>query len=238
MTICREWSLVKTQPEKRLAKSLFCRSWSCDVCRPKRKAQLLALCASGRPNRLLTLTVNPSVGTDPESRLLALSNAWRILVKRLRRQHGASAINYLAVVERTKQGEPHLHILLRSPFIPQSWLSAAMEGLIGAPIVDIRLIRQARKAVRYVAKYVTKDPHQFAGAKRYWHSTQYELDNDYSPPPKVPGESPWRVVMLNLFQIAEAWSFEGWWGRPSQDGSMQGVYLGLERLFRSIGEPL
>ncbi len=96
------------------------------------------------------------------------SDALKILIKRARRKFTKSPIEYLAVFEETKKGEPHLHILMRAPFIPQRWLSETMDELINAPIVDIRKVGAAKNAARYVAKYVGKGPKPFAALKRYW----------------------------------------------------------------------
>jgi len=226
MTICREWSLVKHLPESRHVKPLYCRSWGCDICRPKRKSQLLALASSGEPNRFLTLTVNPAVGDDPEHRLRMLTHAWKVLVKRLRRTHGQHAINYLAVVESTKAGEPHLHILLRTPFIAQADISAAMSELIQAPIVDIRRIRNQREVVRYVAKYITKAPHQFGGAKRYWQTPAYELGKLPKLAPLPPGSPRWLVDMRPVLQIVTEWTYEGWAPRADKEDRIIGLWVG------------
>lgn len=181
MSICRQWSLVKHLPDFKLIKPLKCRAWSCDFCAPDRKAQLMALAASGQPQRFITLTINPRHGESPEDRLRALSRAWRLVVKRLRRAHEGIEVEYLAIVEETKKGEPHLHILLRSPYIRQQFLSSAMKELIDSPIVDIRSVRNQGEIIRYVAKYITKAPKQFGHAKRYWCSRGYELDPPAKP---------------------------------------------------------
>lgn len=86
-----------------------------------------------------------------------------------------TAVAYMAFLEKTKIGEPHLHILLRSPYIPQDWLSATMKELADAPIVDIRDISGAKATASYVTKYVTKAPAQFGNRKRYWYSKNYEI---------------------------------------------------------------
>lgn len=228
MTLCREWSLVKLTALERRCKPLYCRSWNCEHCRPKRKAQLLALAASGEPNRFLTLTVNPRIGTSPEHRLKLLSHAWKVLVKRLRRTHGKHAIDYLAVVEQTKAGEPHLHILLRSPFIAQRLISAAMDELIEAPIVDIRAIKNQRQVVHYVAKYITKAPEQFGSAKRYWHSKAYELDQDSEPHEVFAPTVRWTIDRQSIHDIIREWLQPGW--RTDYAGEEGGIsrYVGGE----------
>jgi len=223
MSFCREWSLVKYEPEQRHIKPLCCRSWGCEYCQPNRRNQLMATAASGLPNRFLTLTVNPQVGADPEERLHLLAHAWRVVVQRLRRRYGADQINYFAVVEETKHGEPHLHILLRSPYIPQSYISAAMADLINAPIVDIRRIKTVRDAVTYVAKYIAKAPAQFGKAKRYWSSRNWEVGAEEHrsalPLPSVR----WRIDRRPLQEILLEWFHEGYAARRDRGDVVIGL---------------
>lgn len=225
MSLCQATALVKMAPLESRAKPLYCRSWLCPTCRPKRKSQLLALAASGEPNRFLTLTVNPTIGDSPAARLKLLSHAWNVLVKRLRRQMGKAPIDYLAVVESTKAGEPHLHILLRSPYIPHAMISEAMEELIGAPIIDIRKIRSQVEVVRYVAKYITKRPTQFGTSKRYWHSRAYELPDD--GPPFIPWEPTfrWFVAYRPTAQLYEQWFAPGWHCVMDDDGRVSSTWI-------------
>jgi len=213
MTLCREWSLVKDLGELKYCKPLKCRSWGCDLCAPDRRAQLMAQCAAGSPTRLLTLTVNPTWGTDPADRLAGLSNAWRLCVKRLRRLHPTKEIEFLAIVEETERGEPHLHILLRSPYVPQSLISQWMGELIDAPIVDIRRVRNAREVIRYVAKYVTKAPAQFNGKKRYWKSGKWEAK--YEPPTDSSASAlaSWAIDRRHFTTILMEWFHAGYLAR-------------------------
>jgi len=217
MSLCREWTIVKSEPEHRQAKPLYCRSWGCELCQPKRKSQLMALASSGEPTRFLTLTVNPAVASSPEERLKLLARAWRVIVQRLRRIHSVSAINYLAIVEETKRGEPHLHILLRSPYIPQALLSGWMGSILASPIVDIRLIRNQKEVVRYVAKYIAKNPAQFGKSKRYWSSRDYELDQSEKPIKATLDPFPWRVDKRSIYIIFNEWIHEGYY--PRFDGT-------------------
>jgi len=186
----------------------------------------MAQAASGEPTRLLTLTVNPAYYTDPEERLRKLAWAWRTVVKRLRREHGRQAIEYLAIVEATKRGEPHLHILLRSPYLSHSYLSQCMSDLIHAPIVDIRRVRSAREVINYVAKYVTKKPAQFGTSKRYWQSRAYASNK---PPPEM--EMPadigkWLVWTFGIGQLITSWMDTGF--QPVHQGEDKWVGFPIE----------
>jgi hypothetical protein len=124
----------------------------------------------------LTLTANPEVYDSPEARAVALAQAWRKIRRQARKVPGNNTLPFLAVFERTKKGEPHLHILCRSAWIDQRWLSKRLSEETGAFIVDVRRIRHIKKISAYVAKYIAKDPHKFAGTKRYWRSQDYALE--------------------------------------------------------------
>jgi hypothetical protein len=164
---------------------------------------------AGKPTTFLTLTVNPAIGQDRQDRARQLSDAWKIVVKRARRKFTKAPIEYLAVFEETKKGEPHLHIIARAPYIPQRWLSDQMAELISAPIVDIRKVSQARQAAQYIAKYVGKGPKAFEQLKRYWQSKGWDLEAQ----PRVPGEdkpdSGWRIWQEPLCYIRDVLSQYG-----------------------------
>lgn len=92
--------------------------------------------------------------------------------------------HYMAFNEETEAGEPHLHILLRMPFIPQDWLSQQMAELIDSPVVWIEKIKGAKSAIKYVAKYVAKAPAQFGKSRRYWISKWWRVNtpDEYEAP--------------------------------------------------------
>jgi len=223
MTLCREWTLVKDLSDFRYAKPLPCRSWGCEFCAPMRREQLMAQAASGEPTRFLTVTVNPQVGASPEERLFMLSNAWNIVVKRLRRKYVGKTIDYLCVVEETKNGEPHLHILLRCPYIPQRFLSDCFAELIGAPVVDIRAVKGLREVVRYVAKYITKAPKQFGHAKRYWCSKGWDIGKEAFRKRVPQSIVKWVLDRRPLGVILSEWIMEGYACRQDDRETMIGI---------------
>lgn len=203
MTVCGGWSAEKHCGTHTRIITLHCRSWSCVDCMPLRLSKLKKQAVGGDPSTFLTLTVNPNHGQSPAERARELVDAMRIMLKRARRKFTKRTIEYLAVFEETKRGEPHLHMLLRAPYIPQKWISEQMDELIKAPIVDIRQVKSARLVARYVAKYVAKGPKSFGTLKRYWMTRGYDM----SALPKVKRDeewgSGWRVVQEPVFLLAE-----------------------------------
>ena len=203
MSVCGGWSLVKHETTGTRAITLWCRSWQCADCAPFRVADLKRQATDGQPSTFITLTVNPRLGQTPTERAQELSDAWKIVVKRARRKFTKAPLEYLAVFEETKKGEPHLHILARAPFIPQRWLSAAMDELIAAPVVDIRAVGRIKNAARYVAKYVGKGPKAFASLKRYWSSRGYSLSEKPEPKNRDIPTGGWQVWQDPLCVIAD-----------------------------------
>lgn len=169
----------------------------------------MGLATSGQPNRFLTLTVNPAFEGSPEARLTSLAGAWNIVCKRLRRRYKGKPIEYLAVVEETKRGEPHLHILLKSPFIPHDLISQWMGELIHAPVVDIRSIKSARQIANYVAKYISKKPAQFGTHKRYWQSRAYDQSSPEPSPDAAFEGFPWTVWTHGRSFLRRFWDAQG-----------------------------
>lgn len=83
----------------------------------------------------------------------------RRLVMRLRRR--GILTDYIRVVEFTKSGLEHVHMIYRGKFLPQPELSRLWEEIHQAPVVDIRSIRSSRRHLRgaaaELAKYMAKE---------------------------------------------------------------------------------
>lgn len=153
---------------------------------PRRLGQLKRLAASGNPTTLLTLTINPEHYKSFDAAARRLVAAWRLIRQQAKREGLVESIPFIAIFEATLKGWPHLHILLRAPYIPQAWLSQCMAKYAKSPIVDIRRVHSRRGAARYVAKYVSKGPGRFEGTKRYWCSRDWRQEPGQAPPEKDP----------------------------------------------------
>lgn len=175
MSICRQRSLVNHSPDLTVAQPLYCNCWDCDICKPRRTTKLIAQALAGKPTRFLTLTVAADRPGSPAEHLQELSKTWRLFVQTFRRHVPDKPFEYLVTVEETKAGQPHLHILLRSPSIPHAVISQWMSNHMDSPIVYIEAVKSKKKTARYVAKYIAKKPAQFGSSKRYWQSTAYVI---------------------------------------------------------------
>ena len=206
--LCRDWCLVNTYGDTARAITMHCNSWQCPVCKERRAARLVMQARDGKPNTFITLTVNPGVEASPDHRAALLARSWRIIRKRAMRKYGYAKLPFIAVFEKTKRGEPHLHILARRKWLDQGWLSDQMAELMRAPIVDIRRVKSGKQIAKYVSKYIGKDPHRFGTTKRYW-STQdwssWRADREAKDEDQGTG---WQIVKM----MAKDWAtmMEGW----------------------------
>lgn len=172
--LCTDLTFVKVVTNRIYAEPIRCRSWSCHYCNPRRKRQLIAKAASGRPDTFLTLTASPQTADTPLEAARILVTAWRKVRAEACRRYGYEMIPFIAVFEATKKGWPHLHVLIRCKWIDQAWLSERMMHHARAPIVDIRRVENQQAVARYLFKYIGKEPHKFGTCKRYWTSKTYE----------------------------------------------------------------
>lgn len=207
---CRDLALVKPFDGGFFATPLYCRSWGCDVCRPKRRAQVKRQALKGHGVIFVTLTANPAWGDGPLHRAHELVDAWRTFLADMRALGELGKVAYFAVFEATKAGEPHLHILTRAPWIDQEKLSAYMDAWMQAPNVWITKIRSNAQAAFYVAKYLGKKPDKFGTCKRYWQTRDW-ADKDPPPDREVDrARAPWQIVKHGLdlyFNLAKAFAW-------------------------------
>ncbi len=206
---CGDWSLVKATGSRIEAVTLRCRAWDCPFCYPGRQAQLIALAFSGNPTRFITLTVRPRAGQSPTARARALTRAWPVIVKRACRKYGYKKIDYFWVLEATKRGEPHLHILSRVPWLDQKWLSLQASDILNAPVVDIRKATTPGEVAAYVCKYVGKAPHRFGTVNRYSCTRTWEQGKKPDTGRAGRDGAGWVVVRRSLADLLDAARADG-----------------------------
>jgi hypothetical protein len=88
----------------------------------------------------LTLTLDPSKLQFVEARTAVpyLRKVWNKFREYLRREFG-SAPSFIVVLEFTKKGVPHLHVLLNR-YLDQRWISKTWDTLGGGRICDVRRV--------------------------------------------------------------------------------------------------
>jgi hypothetical protein len=210
MPYCNSAVLVKPGHQEQVAVSILCKSWGCATCGPLRKRQLIAIAIAGAPSTFLTVTLRRTEAETPALAAKKLANAWRKLRRRIMRVQQLQALPFLAVMERHLSGWPHLHILMRAPFIPQAWLSAEMRAIANSTIIDIRRAQSARTTAIYVAKYLTKNPERIGTAKRYWQSIDYQLPSDEKQEHERSRKGGWDREAVNLDHWQNRWQSFGW----------------------------
>ena len=208
--LCSEASLVNHGFESVRAVTLRCRCWSCDNCKPMRKAGLVSDVADGLPTKLLTLTTRVVEGGDVVAEARRQGDALVRLLRLIRKRCKGLEVEYFAVREATKQGWPHIHVALRAPYIPWPWLTEQWEAVSGSPGIHIKAIYEAGNAAKYLAKYIGKAPQRFGTTKRYWHSRRW-FDVRPDPKPETGDwNSKWHLVVETVGRLAEAAWMRGW----------------------------
>lgn len=165
--------LVKRVDDEIIVIPARCKCWHCEDCRPARVARLKYEARLGKPNLFVTLTWRVRAGVTPSQAAVLLAWAWRVVRAEYLRAHGPRSLDFLAVFEDTEAGWPHIHIVARCRWLDHAWLKKRMGKLIGSPVVWVTRIKGRRMIANYVAKYIGKNPHRFAGTKRYWRSLRY-----------------------------------------------------------------
>ena len=133
---------------------LRCKSYFCRKCAPKNakklKARILAL-GIGPGWTHCVLTWDPNKGNIAEA-VRGAPACWSRLRKRLKRRY--PQLKYVWVLELTKKGYPHYHILFNTS-LPKFWLSAVADECGLGRITYVTGV-QGEGAAHYICKYITK----------------------------------------------------------------------------------
>ena len=158
---------------------LPCNQWSCRFCANRKVKWLACRVNEAKPNRLLTLTVNPDRWESPRDAFDGTRRKLSEIIKHLRTKYGE--VEYLRVTELTKRGWPHYHLLIRSEYIPQPVVKKEWQRLTGATIVDLRQVNNKFRTYYYMVKYLTK-MHKIEWTNRH---VSYSKHFFPEPPAKV-----------------------------------------------------
>ncbi len=149
------------------------------MCAESKIKRLANSVRAAQPNRLVTLTVDPSLYVSPRHAWEETRTCIPLLIRKLRSQFGS--VEYLRVTEVTKAGWPHYHLLVRSGYLPHSVVRKAWNELTGARIVDVRQVTKTFGAYRYLVKYLSK-LHKLEWTERHVsYSKNFIPKNDWKP---------------------------------------------------------
>lgn len=232
--MCGVGSLVYDSDGVVEIKPSACRAWSCETCAPARRAKCEIHARQGRPNKFFTLTSNPKRGASPIERRKLMGEAFPLLMRRWERRTGEKP-EFNVIVEETKNGEPHFHVLMRAKYVHWVWLSKWWRELTGAKVVDIRAVKGTRGAARYISKYIGKGLHKFGTYKRYWSSRKWLLPPEAGDQAELWIPKAYRWTRDAIDDVVLSYRVAGWWRVPgvSRDGT---IHL-LWRLSRPPAPP-
>src|SRR3546814_1256446 len=100
----------------------------------------------------MTLTCQPSRYETPDEAARDMKRALVLLRRHLKEKKGIDKVPFIVVFERTQNGWPHMHLLVRAPYVHWKWLSLEMKRLIGAQSIDIRRVGKRKGAAYYISK--------------------------------------------------------------------------------------
>lgn len=112
---------------------------------------------------MITLTVDPKKFALLHHEYFFVKRGWAKLHRWIRKKYGI--FFYLCVLEVTKKGRPHLHILTTLPFVDVNELRELWVKYGGGEQMRVDFLHEKFDSVGYVLKYVTKSLVNFAGEK-------------------------------------------------------------------------
>lgn len=136
-----------------------CNSWCCDGCRKRLSKKWIRRVNPQKVERFITLTVDPSRFSSRPEAVKELYNGYKKLVQAIRRKF--KEWEYFSVIEFTKKDWPHIHILQRGSYVPQTWISKKWDAFGLGKIVDVRRVRGKGKVKSYLTKYLSKEGQSF-----------------------------------------------------------------------------
>lgn len=150
------------EPSRFAVKSMNCGDRWCRACMSARSASYRSAIMTRLgtdPCRMVTLTLRARQ-QSLNSKLTDLVGYWRKLRKtRVWRQSvtGGIAVIEIKLQKHDRGWNVHMHCLTQGTWIDQRELSRTWHMITGdSYVVDVRLIRDAKHATHYVAKYLTK----------------------------------------------------------------------------------
>ena len=160
-----------------------CKRWSCPHCGQRKMTHFAHRVAAARPTRFITLTCANRRYETPREAYDDTRRALSKLTTRIRKNYGE--FEYFRILETTRKGWPHYHLIARSPYIPQPDLSKRWASLTGATIVHIRQVDKTAHTYKYVMKYLGKQHHVPWTDRRLSWTRNFFVEDDFEKGPSL-----------------------------------------------------
>ena len=158
---CGAWTMVGSQEGKYHHHRSRCKSYRCGLCGPRKirrvRKSIVRHAVEHRLQRFLTLTLDPKKfppDLDLYGKIRYLRDCWSKMRIYMRRKLGKS-VQFIAVMELQKNGNPHLHILIGS-YLDKTFISESWQALGGGSFTRIEMADIHRVAA-YVSKYISDE---------------------------------------------------------------------------------
>lgn len=211
---------------------LYCKSWHCPRCGPRKAAQLrravIVWAIQNKLTKLMSLTLDRSKIPPGTNDIEYLRATWAKFRVYLKRKLGKN-VSFIAVLDFQKSGSPHLHILIDT-FIPQAWISIAWAALGGGVVVDIRRVIDLHRVAGYISRYLTKKAILSSpkGVRRYTTSRDVKLfysnnrlGNQYEFPFMPKRRSGWYLIDNHIEHYYRKALFDLLFEEFDEDGSIR-----------------
>lgn len=188
MPLCSETTLVNGNQVEGEVISLRCKRWQCQHCNPINRYDVMQAAKRGLPNLFVTLTVPPHKYADADEQAQDMRRGLVLLRRHIAKRFHVDKIPFLVVFEKHQSGRPHMHLLMRGPYMHQKVLLALWRNIMGSGGVNIKFIKNTQKVLFYITKYIGKDLVKFEGCKRFWKSQNYEQEKPEKQQTRLYGE--------------------------------------------------
>lgn len=142
-----------------------CKTWGCLSCRDRVLNRLKKKIRYGisilGPCWFITLTYKQGEGSQRDA--LSVAKDWKALLSRLQKIHlRYNQMAWIRVIEVTKKGQPHLHLIVGSlgevsrTTLASDWKSAWWTTTGDSFIIDVRPVIGPSGAAKYLVKYLVK----------------------------------------------------------------------------------
>jgi len=256
--ICPRWGYVNltTKSGSTYTVKTICKTWGCPVCRFKRASYVKAMMERGILMGGFFYLITLTLRAEERDKHLAdfVSVAWTRLLRLLKRSY--PELMWFRVVEATKKGTPHLHVIMggmgkrrdgksthgRYPPYSEAFIRDRScvcllheVGFIwweatNAFVVDVEQIYNPAGAVRYLAKYLVKGFLDRQSLEDLGYSRRYSMSRNWprGEALRLRGSSEDRWEKIEIIP--------GWYRNDVQE-RLEALSRGA-RLLESVGDDL